>query len=142
LKESGADYAFLANTGGSSISSLRSCAKVGVNVQFMSNIWGMDENTMKTAGTSADGVVWVMSTATWVDDVPGMKLVREVSKMSDPSDKTYRPVHYIRGLCHPFYMKEAMEWTDKNFGGRRTPFGRGHHAVHWHCCGRRRAVWP
>lgn len=116
LKESGADYAFLANTGGSNISLLKSCATVGVNTQFISNIWGMDENTMKTAGEAADGVVWVMSTASWTDDAPGMKLVREVSKMSDPSGETFRPVHYIRGLCHPFYMKEALEWADKNGG--------------------------
>ncbi len=116
LKESGADYAFLANTGGSNISLLKSCATVGVDTQFISNIWGMDENTMKTAGEAADGVVWVMSTASWTDDAPGMKLVREVSKMSDPSGETFRPVHYIRGLCHPFYMKEALEWADKNGG--------------------------
>ena len=44
LKQSGANYAFLANTAGSNISLLRSCATVGVNVQFLANVWGMDEN--------------------------------------------------------------------------------------------------
>lgn len=116
LKESGADYAFLANTGGSNIALLKSCQTVGVETQFISNIWGFDENVMRTAGEAADGLVWVMSTATWIDDLPGMKLVREVSKMSDPTGKVYRPVHYIRGLCHAFYMKDAMEWADKNGG--------------------------
>jgi len=116
LKESGADYAFLANTGGSNIALLKSCETVGVNTQFMSNIWGMDENTMKAAGKAADGVVWVMSTAAWNDDVPGMKLLRAVSKISDPTGKVYRPVHYTRGVCPIFYMKEAMEWADKNGG--------------------------
>jgi branched-chain amino acid transport system substrate-binding protein len=42
--------------------------------------------------------------------------VRKVSKISDPTGKEYRPVHYIRGMCHPFYMKEAMEWADQNGG--------------------------
>lgn len=116
LKESGAHYTFLANTGGSNTALLRACHTVGVKTQYIINIWGMDENTMKAVGAGANGVAWVMSTASWNDPVAGMKLVKEVSKMSDASGKLYRPVHYIRGLCHPFYMKEALEWADKNGG--------------------------
>jgi branched-chain amino acid transport system substrate-binding protein len=116
LKESGANYAFLANTAGSNIALLKSCGTVGVDVQFMSNIWGMDEAAMKAIGKGADGVVWVMSTPAWTDSVPGMKLVHEISKMSDSTGKVYRPVHYIRAVCAVFYMKEAMEWADKNGG--------------------------
>lgn len=116
LKASGANYAFLANTAGSNIALLRSCGTVGVDVQFMSNIWGMDEAAMKAIGKAADGVVWVMSTPAWTVDVPGMKLVHEISKISDPTGKLYRPVHYIRAVCAVYYMKEAMEWADKNGG--------------------------
>jgi branched-chain amino acid transport system substrate-binding protein len=116
LKESGANYAFLANTSGANISLLKSCATVGVDVQFMANIWGYDENVMKAAGSAADGVVWVMGAAKWGDDVPGMELVRAVSKMSDPSGEEYRAVHYLRGVCSMFYMKEAMAWADQNGG--------------------------
>ena len=116
LKESGANYAFLGNTSGSNISLLKSCNTVGVTTQFMSNIWGYDENVMKAAGESANGVVWVMGAAKWGDNVPGMKLVKDVSKMSDPSGGKYRAVHYLRGVCSIFYMKEAMEWADKNGG--------------------------
>ncbi|MBF0277020.1 MAG: ABC transporter substrate-binding protein [SAR324 cluster bacterium] len=116
LKESGADYTFLANTGGSNAALLSTCYRLKVKTQFLINVWGMDENTMKEAGRGADGVVWVMSTASWNDRVPGMKLLREISKISDPSGTLYRPVHYIRGVCHPYYMKEAMEWADKNGG--------------------------
>ena len=116
LKQSGANYAFLGNTSGSNISLLKSCDTVGVDVQFMANIWGYDENVMKAAGTAGDGVVWVMGAAKWGDSVPGMKLVEEVSKMSDPNLKKYRAVHYLRGVCSVFFMKEAMEWADKNGG--------------------------
>lgn len=116
LKESGADYAFLANTSDSNISMLKSCATVGVKTQFMANIWGYDENAMKAAGEAANGVVWVMGAAKWGDDVPGMKLVQAVSKTSDPKGVAYRAVHYIRGVCAVFFMKEAMEWADKNGG--------------------------
>ena len=117
LKESGADYAFLANTSGSNISLLKSCETVGVDTQFMANIWGADENVLKAAGSAADGVVWVMGSAKWGDDVPGMKLVEEVSKMSDPSGDAYRAVHYLRGVCSVFFMKEAMEAAQGMDGG-------------------------
>ena len=117
LKDSGANYAFLANTSGANISLLKSCDTVGVDTQFMANIWGYDENVMLAAGTSADGVVWAMGAAKWGDDVPGMKLIEEVSKMSDPKGTKYRAVHYLRGVCAMFYMKEAMERADKMAGG-------------------------
>ena len=113
LKESGANYAFLANTSGSTISLLKSCETVGVQTQFMGNVWGIDEPSMVTAGTSADGMVWVVGAATWTDNAPGMKLVKEISKMSDPSGNEARGAHYMRGVCSVFYMKEAMEIAAK-----------------------------
>ncbi len=115
LKESGANYAFLANTSGANISLLKSCQTVGVDVQFLSNIWGYDENVMKAAGKAADGVVWVMGSAPWGADVPGIKLVHDIAKNADPA-VTYQLPHYIRGVCSFYFMKEAMEWADKNGG--------------------------
>jgi branched-chain amino acid transport system substrate-binding protein len=94
---------------------LKSCQTVGTDVQFMSNIWGYDENLMKATGKAADGVVWVMGAVDWNADVPGMKLVKEIARNADPN-ATYRPVHYIRGICSYYYMKEAMEWADRNGG--------------------------
>jgi branched-chain amino acid transport system substrate-binding protein len=116
LGDSGADYAFLANTARSVARFLRDCHATSVQTQFMANIWGYDETVMKLAGVAADNVVWVMGAARWGDVVPGMYTVREISKMSDPSERTYRPVHYIRGVCSMFYLKEAMEWADENGG--------------------------
>jgi branched-chain amino acid transport system substrate-binding protein len=116
LKESGANYAFLANTSDANVALLKSCGTVGTEVQFMANIWGYDENVMKAAGEAADGVVWAMGAAKWGDDVPGMDLVRQVSAMSDPKGVKYRAVHYIRGVCSIFYMKEAMEAADQAGG--------------------------
>ena len=121
LKESGADYAYLANTAGSTISLLKSCETVSTKTQFMGNIWGMDEAGLKAAGESANGMVWVVAAATWKDDVPGMKLVREISKLSDPSGKEDRPVHYIRGICSAYYMKEAMDIAASLPGGVTGP---------------------
>ncbi len=117
LKESGANYAYLGNTAGSNISVLKACQTVGATVQFMGNVWGMDENAMKAAGSAANGVIFPVRTAAiWGGTAPGMKLVQAISKISDASGTAYRPVHYVTGICSAFYMKEAMEWADKNGG--------------------------
>ena len=116
LKESGAHYAFLANTGGSTISLLKSCETVGVSTQFMGNVWAMDENALKAAGDSAHGTVFVVGAADWKSDAPGMKMVREISKISDASGQQYRPVHYMRGICSVFYMRDAMATASKAGG--------------------------
>src|SRR4029079_16270416 len=61
LQSSGANYAFMGNTTGANVALLRSCATVGVNVQFMANIWGMDEAGMKATGKAVDGLVWIVA---------------------------------------------------------------------------------
>jgi branched-chain amino acid transport system substrate-binding protein len=117
LKSAGANYAYLGNTAASNISVMKACKTVGVDVQFLSNVWGMDENAAKTAGDAADGVIFPLRTAVgWGGDAPGMKTVMEISKMSDPTGKAYRPVHYIAAVCSALYMKEALEWAAKNGG--------------------------
>jgi len=117
LKESGANYAFIANTTTSSVSLLKSCETAGVKVQFLSNVWGMDEAGAKAAGSAANGVVTpVRTSAIWTDSAPGMKLMREISKVSDPDGKLYRPTHYLAGACTTLYLKEALDWADKNGG--------------------------
>jgi branched-chain amino acid transport system substrate-binding protein len=113
LQSSGANYAFLANTTGSNIALIRSCATVGVNVQFMANVWGLDEAGMKAIGKAADGIVWVLGQAQWGTDVPGMKIMRAISNMSDPTGKAYRPLPYALGACQALYLAEAMKIADK-----------------------------
>jgi branched-chain amino acid transport system substrate-binding protein len=121
LKSSGANYAYLGNTAGSNISVLKSCKTAGVDVQFMGNVWGMDENAAKAAGDAANGVVFPLRTAVaWGIDAPGMKTVMEISKMSDSSGTAYRPVHYVAAVCTALYMREAVEWAAKN-GGATGP---------------------
>src|SRR5437764_1265154 len=117
LKSSGANYAYLGNTAGSNISVLNACKTAGVDVQFLGNVWGMDENAAKAAGAAADGVVFPLRTAVaWGGDAPGMKTLMEISKMSDTAGTAYRPVHYLAGVCTALYMKEAVEWAAKNGG--------------------------
>lgn len=117
LKSSGANYAYLGNTAASNISVMKACKTAGVDVQFLSNVWGMDENAAKAAGDAANGVVFPLRTAVgWGGNAPGMKTVMEISRMSDPTGKVYRPVHYVAAVCTALYMKEAIEWASKNGG--------------------------
>lgn len=121
LKESGANYAYLANTSGSTISLLKSCETVGVSTQFMGNVWGMDENAIKGAGDAANGMVFVVGAADWKSSAPGMATLKEVSKVSDPTGTEYRSLHYIRGVCSVFYMRDAMAIADKTSQGVTGP---------------------
>ncbi|WP_127088733.1 ABC transporter substrate-binding protein [Aquabacter cavernae] len=117
MKQSGANYAYLGNTAGSNISVLKACETAGVKVQFLGNVWGMGEEAMKAAGSAANGLVFPLRTAvTWTGNAPGLATFKDVSKMSDPSGNAYRTVHYMTAVCTVMYMKEAMEWADKNGG--------------------------
>ncbi len=116
LKSSGTNYGYIGNLGGSVLSLVKSCNTVGTDIQFMSNIWGGDKKVFEAAGEGIKDYIFPTMTPFWTDDVPGMKLVREVSKMSDNEGNKERLHHYIRGVCSAFFMKEAMEWAKKNGG--------------------------
>ncbi len=96
---------------------LKACETAGVKVQFLGNVWGMGEEAMKAAGSAANGVVFPVRTAvTWNGNAPGLATFKDISKMSDPSGNAYRTVHYMAAVCTVKYMKEAMDWADKNGG--------------------------
>jgi branched-chain amino acid transport system substrate-binding protein len=107
LRQAGADYAYLGNTTASNIELLRTCRRMGVETQFLINIWGMDEPSIRAAGTAADGAVWVMAGGTWLENSPGMARVRELARAADPGI-TYQPHHYVRAVCAVFFMRDAM----------------------------------
>lgn len=113
LKGSAAQYAYLANTAESNIKLVKDCAAAGVSTQFLTNIYGWDEGAAAQAGSAGNGIVWVVSVTPWGNDVPGMKTVREISKISDPSGAADRPVHYIRGICSAYLMRDAMLAAEK-----------------------------
>ncbi|MEH6445173.1 MAG: ABC transporter substrate-binding protein [Oceanospirillaceae bacterium] len=116
IKSSKSDYGYIGNLGGSVLSLIKSCNTVGTKIQFMSNIWGGDKKTFAAAGEGIKDYIFPSMTPFWNDDVPGMKLVREISKMSDTEGKKERLHHYMRGVCSTYFMKEAMEWAEENGG--------------------------
>mgnify|MGYP006424126007 CR=1 FL=1 len=108
LKDAGADYAYLANTAGSNVSLLKACDTVDVDVQFVSNVWGFDELTAPAAEEAGDDIVFPVGAAEWGADVPGMDTIEEVSLMSDQDGDEERALHYMRGVCSVFFMRDAM----------------------------------
>ena len=129
LKQSGANYAYLANTAASNIAVLKACQTAGVKTQFVSNVWGIDENALKAAGVAGNNVVFPLRTAvTWTGNAPGLKVFKEIARVSDPSGKEYKPVHYLAGVCSAFYMKEAMDWAAAHGGVTGPNIAKGFYA--------------
>ncbi|MDX2369685.1 MAG: ABC transporter substrate-binding protein [Colwellia sp.] len=116
IKSSESNYGYVANIGGSVLSLIKSCKTIGVDITLMSSIWGGDKNVFNAAGDGIKDYIFPTMTPFWGDDVPGMKLVREISKNSDPEGKEERVHHYMRGVCSTYFMKEAMEWAKENGG--------------------------
>jgi len=119
LAAAGIDYAYLANTGDSNTRLIKTCREMGVTTRFMTNVWGFDEQMLDTLGTAADGVVWVMATAAWGEDVPGMALLRDIATWAGHEGP--RSIHYIQGVCAVYFMKEAMERASFMPGGETGP---------------------
>ncbi len=122
VRETGADYVFLGNTTESNIRLKQDCARVGVNAQFMTNVYGWDENAVRAAREAGNGMVWVVTASTWGDNVPGMDTVREIANAATPAGQTvdYRPVHYMRGVCTAYFMRDAMAQAEA-LGGITGP---------------------
>ncbi len=114
IKESGANYAYVGNLGGSVISLLKSCKTVGADVTYMGNVWAGDHLTIKAA--EAQDYIFPTATPFWDAHADGMDLVYKIADMSGFAKDTKPTHHYIRGVCSAFYMKEAMEWAKANGG--------------------------
>lgn len=113
LKDSGSDYAYLGNTSGSNISLIKSCKTVGVDVQFLANIWGWDENGIQAAQESGDGVAWVVGGTPWKAGSSDNPVMKAISATSAEGADEYRALHYVRGVCSTMFMTDAMKKADK-----------------------------
>ncbi len=113
IKQTGAHYIFMGNLGGSVVSLLNSCKTVGVEAVYMGNPWAGDYLTVEAAQSE---IIFPSSSAFFGQDVPGMKLVRDIIANGDGMGKLTVTHHYIRGICSAFYMKEAMDWAKANGG--------------------------
>lgn len=114
IKETGAQYVYMGNLGGSVVSLLNSCATVGVEATYMGNPWAGDYLTIQAA--EAKDLIFPSSTPFYGQDVPGMGLVQKIVENGQGMGDQKPTHHYIRGICAAYYMKEAMEWAKANGG--------------------------
>ncbi|MDZ7808997.1 MAG: ABC transporter substrate-binding protein [Arhodomonas sp.] len=57
------------------------------------------------AEAAGDGIVFPVGAAQWGADVPGMDTIEEISQMSGGGE---RALHYMRGVCSVYFMRDAM----------------------------------
>ena len=114
IKNSGAQYVYMGNLGGSVVSLIKSCNTVGVEATYMGNPWAGDYQTVEAA--EAQNLIFPSSTPFYGADVPGMELVTTIHENGGGQVGERPTHHYIRAICAAYYMKEAMEWAKANGG--------------------------
>ncbi len=114
IKDTGAEYVYLGNLGGSVVSLIKSCDTVGVEATYMGNPWAGDYQTVEAA--EAKNLIFPSSTPFFGADVPGMELVKKIAENGDGQVGDRPTHHYLRGVCSAYYMKEAMDWAKANGG--------------------------
>ncbi|EAS51223.1 putative periplasmic substrate-binding protein, ABC-type branched-chain amino acid transporter [Aurantimonas manganoxydans SI85-9A1] len=114
IKDTGAQYVYMGNLGGSVVSLIKSCNTVGVEATYMGNPWAGDYQTVEAA--EAQNLIFPTSTPFYGADVPGMTLVKTILENGGGQVGDRPTHHYLRGVCAAYYMKEAMEWAKANGG--------------------------
>ena len=114
VKNKGADFAWIGGTTNSTAVILKDAKKLGLKTRFFSNIWGIDETTPKLADGAEEGALVMGGSATYGSNVPGMKLLMEITK-NQP-----QPTPYIRGYVSMMVLVEALKRADKATGGNIT----------------------
>jgi branched-chain amino acid transport system substrate-binding protein len=107
VKNKGADFGWIGGTTPSAAVIIKDAKKLGLKTKFLVNIWGNDEDLIKIAGDAADGVLGLQAAAVYGDDVPGMKLIKEITK------NEHQNTHYIRGWVSMMVLCEALKTADK-----------------------------
>lgn len=108
LKSKDADFAWIGGTTPSTAVILKDAKKLGLKTKFFVNLWGNDEDLFKMAGDAADGALGLQAAAIYGENVPGMKLIKEITK------NQYQNTHYVRGWVSMMVLCEALKIADKN----------------------------
>jgi branched-chain amino acid transport system substrate-binding protein len=82
-----------------------------VKAKFFTNVWGYSELVLEAAGQAAAGVIAPFPVAPW-----GMNSAAGAKTISAIAGGKPRTSYYIAAVCSVFYVKEALEWADKNGG--------------------------
>jgi len=107
LKSKNADFAWIGGTTPSTAVILKDAKKLGLKTKFFVNLWGNDEDLVKMAGDSAEGVLGMQAASIYGENVPGMKLIKGITKGQ------HQNTHYVRGWVSMMVLCEALKIADK-----------------------------
>jgi branched-chain amino acid transport system substrate-binding protein len=107
VKNQDADFAWIGGTTNSTAVILKDAKKLGLKTQFFVNVWGMDETTPKLAAGAEEGALLMGGSVMYGENVPGMKLIKEVTKNQVQVNS------YIRGWTGMMVLVEALKRADK-----------------------------
>ena len=91
---------------------LKDSYKLGLDVKYMVNNYGIDERTPKLAGEAAEGVMGIQDVAYWGENVPGMKTLMAFHKKHHGDDTHASP--YMRGWLWVIVSVEAIKRAGDN----------------------------
>jgi branched-chain amino acid transport system substrate-binding protein len=114
VKNKGADFGWIGGTTNSTAVILKDAKKLGLKTKFFSNIWGIDESTPKLAAGAEEGALVMAGSTTYGANVPGMKLLMQITK------NQAQPTPFIRGYVSMMILVEALKRADKATGGKIT----------------------
>ncbi len=114
VKNKKADFAWIGGTTNSTAVILKDARKNGLKTTFFVNLWGMDETTPKLAGGAEEGALLMAGSVMYGANVPGMKLIKEVTKNKEQVNS------YIRGWQSMMVLTEALKRADKATKGKIT----------------------
>ncbi|SDN24009.1 branched-chain amino acid transport system substrate-binding protein [Desulfonauticus submarinus] len=107
LKKKNPDYVWIGGTTPSTAVILKDAKKLNFHPVFFVNIWGGDENLIKLAGNTAEGVYSLQAAAIYGQDVPGMKIIKQITQNKP------QMTHYIRGFASMLVMAKGIEMAAK-----------------------------
>ena len=102
------DFVWVGGTISSTAVILKDAERLNMEATFITNIWGSDEQLLTLAGRSVNGHIGLQTAVTYGEDVPGMKIIEELTGG--------RPqmTHYIRGFVSMYVMAEAIRIASEN----------------------------
>ena len=103
LKKVEPDFVWTGGTTPSTAVIMKDAQKLGMKCTFLTNIWSSDENIFKLGGDAANGHFGLQGGVIYGQDVPGMKIIHELTG-GEP-----QMTHYVRGFVSAMVMCEGMK---------------------------------
>jgi branched-chain amino acid transport system substrate-binding protein len=106
LQKKNPDFIWVGGTTPSTAVIMKDAQRLKMQSKFLVNIWGSGEDIFTLAGEAANGHYGLQTGVGYGQDVPGMKIIEEITK-GQP-----QMTHFIRGFASMLTMAEAIRLAD------------------------------